>query len=89
MANEPSQKENAKPLPAGNENFLTQKDLKSLREFAREVSYPAGKTIVSRGDLGSAFYLIKTGQLEVILGQGDYRLPLARLEMGASFGEMS
>ncbi|MHC4508391.1 MAG: sigma 54-interacting transcriptional regulator [Planctomycetota bacterium] len=89
MANKPRQNEKEMPMLPDGANVLSKTALKSLLPYAREVSYPAGTTIVRRGDSGSAFYLIISGRVEVILGEGECRLPLARLEEGASFGEMS
>ncbi len=70
-------------------NVLSKAALDSLHPYAREVSYQAKTAIVRRNDPGSAFYMILSGQVEIILGEGDRRLPLARLGEGASFGEMS
>ena len=70
-------------------NVLSKVALDFLRTYADEISCPAETAIVRRNDPGSAFYLILSGQVEIILGQGQRRLPLARLGEGASFGEMS
>lgn len=76
-------------MPPDGVNVLGRSVLQSLRPYAREVSYPAGTTIMHRGDSGSAFYLIVSGEVEVVLGEGDRRLSLARFGEGVSFGEMS
>jgi transcriptional regulator with AAA-type ATPase domain len=75
-------------LPA-NANTLSKAVLKNLYPYAEEVSYPAGDAIVRHGDPGTAFYLVLSGQAEVILCEGERQLPLARLGEGDSFGEMS
>jgi psp operon transcriptional activator len=71
------------------QSVLSKAALISIRPYAQEVSYPAGTTIVHRNDKGSAFYLILSGQVEIILAEGDRRLPMSRLKEGSSFGEMS
>lgn len=71
------------------QNVLSKAALISVRSYAQEVSYPAGTTIVHQNDKGSAFYLILSGQVEIILAEGDRRLPMSRLKKGSSFGEIS
>jgi transcriptional regulator with AAA-type ATPase domain len=87
MATEPNQNESA--MPPDNPGVLSKAALESLHPYAQETSYPAQTTIVRRGDVGSAFYLVVSGRVEVILGQAEHRLPLASLGQGDSFGEMS
>lgn len=61
-----------------------------LRAGGREVSYGDGQTVLHRGEAGAAFYVVLGGAVEVLLeSDGDKPLPLARLDSGASFGEMS
>jgi DNA-binding NtrC family response regulator len=87
--NESSRNNNEISVPPDSSPVLSKKVLESLRSYSREVSYPPGATIVRRGDSGVAFYVIVSGQVEVILGEAERRLPLARLREGDSFGEMS
>ncbi|MHC4396763.1 MAG: sigma 54-interacting transcriptional regulator [Planctomycetota bacterium] len=89
MVTEPNQNRNAVPVPPDSSSVLSKAVVESLRPHAQEVFYSDGAVIVHRGDSGSAFYLIVSGQVEVILGEAERRLPLARLGEGASFGEMS
>ena len=77
------------PVQPGGWSILSKEVLESLRPYSEEVSYPPKTAIVRRGDSGSAFYIIVTGQVEIILGEVGRRLPLAELGEGASFGEMS
>jgi transcriptional regulator with AAA-type ATPase domain len=61
-----------------------------LRAGGREVGYPDSATIIRRGDPGKDFFVLLSGRLDVILpGADGQQLPLAHLEPGASFGEMS
>jgi transcriptional regulator with AAA-type ATPase domain len=70
-------------------NDLDSSAIDSLRAYSREVSYSEGHTVVQRGEPGRKFYLVTSGQLEVLLGDEDRRLRLAQLGAGSSFGEMS
>lgn len=76
-------------VPTNKTNILSKSVLQSLRSYAQEISYPAGETIIHRGDPGAAFYIITSGRAEIILGHDQNQLPLARLSEGASFGEIS
>lgn len=55
----------------------------------RKVSFRAGDTILSEGEAGDSAYLITTGTVEVIVGQGDKARPVGTLGAGELFGEMS
>ena len=89
MVAEPNQSENAKPVSPVGLSVLNKEVLESLRLYSQEVSYSPQTTIVRRGDSGSAFYIIVSGHVEIILGEAERRLSLAHLEEGASFGEMA
>ncbi|MHC4111196.1 MAG: cyclic nucleotide-binding domain-containing protein [Planctomycetota bacterium] len=89
MATEPNQHENTIPTLFNKTNILSKAVLDSLSLYGSEVSYPAGTTIIHRGEQGTSFYVIVSGQVEVVLGEAERRLPLACLGNGASFGEMS
>jgi CRP/FNR family transcriptional regulator, cyclic AMP receptor protein len=64
---------------------LTRRELGHVINASKEVEFPAGRTIVSEGDPGTAFHMILKGKARVTvrgrtktkLGPGDY------------FGEMS
>ena len=61
-----------------------------LRVWGQECDYSDGATIVRRGDPGRAFYIVTSGEAEVVLTSDSVRrLTLARLTPGCSFGEMS
>jgi len=61
-----------------------------LRRNGSERTYRAATTVIHRGEPGRAFFVVLEGELEVLLsGRDGLRLPLARLEPGASFGEMA
>ena len=61
-----------------------------LRSVGQERTFPAGATIIERGDPGRAFYVVRHGEVEIRLAGEDGRhLSLARLGPGSSFGEMA
>jgi CRP-like cAMP-binding protein len=61
-------------------------DMASLEDVAARVvrtQVASGTEIMRQGDLGDLFYVIETGEVEVLVGG----YPVARLERGAGFGE--
>lgn len=64
---------------------LNAKQLKTVVETGRELSYKQGDTIVEEGKMGVGFYMIIDGKVEVRKG-GKV---LATLSKGQFFGEMS
>jgi len=56
-------------------------------DFTLEVS--EGDHIFREGDLGTEMFLIQDGQIEIYTGSGKQEKPLAILERGDFFGEMS
>jgi CRP/FNR family transcriptional regulator, cyclic AMP receptor protein len=71
----------AVPLFAG----LDHKELETIAESGREVSFEAGKKILQQGERGLAFLLILDGSVEV--NKDGKRL--AKLGKGQFFGEMT
>jgi CRP-like cAMP-binding protein len=64
---------------------LSRKELQTIQRSAKEVNFPAGRTIVSEGATGIGFHMIVTGKAKVTL-KGRTR---ATLGAGDYFGEMS
>ena len=52
-----------------------------------ELTYPAGKAVINEGDPGTDFYVIKSGQAEVIKLKEGARTKVAELGPGQYFGE--
>jgi len=74
----------------GGTSFLEDDALAYLRERGDEVTFPAGETILKRGEWGAALWVILDGEVEVVLrapGASDQRL--LRLGPGETFGELA
>jgi len=61
------------------------RELGSLGVFLREVSFPAGREILQKGQSGTGLHVITEGEVKVLVGGGSGR----RLGPGAFFGEIS
>ncbi len=64
---------------------LKEKQLKTIVNAGKELSYDAGRVIVKEGDMGVGFYLILDGKVEVRRGTKI----LSKLGAGQFFGEMA
>ena len=64
---------------------LKEKELKSVLQSGKQLSYPEGRIIVREGEAGVGFYLILDGAVEV-KRKGR---TVAKLGSGNFFGEMS
>src|SRR5438132_715585 len=67
--------------------LLTSEQLLRFAQFGELELYKPGENIVVAGTLGDSCYLVLSGQVEVIPETGG--APLATLEAGEFFGEMS
>jgi CRP-like cAMP-binding protein len=64
--------------------------LKSFAEITREHRYGKGTMIVSEGDPGEALYIVRAGEVKVVLAAEDGReVILGVLGVGAHFGELA
>ena len=66
-------------------NVLTKKEVKKIHDAGKEVSFNAGRTIVSEGETAVGFHLILKGKAKVTVN-GRLRTKLAP---GDYFGEMA
>ena len=64
---------------------LDSKQLKTVADSGKEISYNSGDTIVEEGTMGVGFYMVIDGKVEVRKGTRT----LAKLSRGQFFGEMS
>jgi small-conductance mechanosensitive channel/CRP-like cAMP-binding protein len=70
-----------RPLPAD--------DRRQLAGALEERMYGPGEVIVEEGGVGSAFFIIASGSVEVTVLQNGRQVPVATLSAGDFFGEMS
>lgn len=69
---------------------LDRKDLQSLREIAREHTFPAGARIFSENDLGDGLFVIRKGEVEIAHIFGEQRTYVfSKFGPGEIFGEMA
>ena len=69
---------------------LSQQDLIRLLEAAEKCTFDAGEAILRQGSNGAYLYIIIEGQVSVMKTAPGHRArELAKLDAGASFGEMS
>ena len=66
-------------------NVLNKKEIKKIHDAGKEVSFRAGRTIVTEGETGVGFHLILKGKAKVTVN-GRVR---AKLGPGDYFGEMA
>jgi CRP/FNR family cyclic AMP-dependent transcriptional regulator len=64
---------------------LSPEQLATIAEIATEVSFPAGRVIARQGEIGTGFFVVVAGAVEVVR-DGE---TLARLGPGEFFGELS
>jgi CRP-like cAMP-binding protein len=69
-----------------NLNFAETQSLSRLSHYERRKK---GEVIIEEGSLGQALYLIQSGQVRVMKGQGEGAEELAELGPSELFGEMS
>jgi transcriptional regulator with AAA-type ATPase domain/polyferredoxin len=79
-------KKQESPAPTG----FSEEVIQYLRAGGKEISFSEGDVIIHRGDPGTAFYVILSGEIEVrLVGEENRCLTLARMGPHASFGEMA
>jgi len=65
--------------------------LERLASLSKSCQYLSGEVIIRQGDVGHEFYIVRAGQVSVLLGRGAEGsvAEIARLGPGKFFGEMS
>ena len=86
-------------MPSGPMNVLAQSELcrglieneiRTLHALSEELQAAAGQVLFREGDAGDALYLVISGEMEVLKGDGNGRdRQLATVGRGAVLGEMS
>ena len=69
---------------------LGAKSLVKLIPFLEPQHYPKGSAIVLEGEVGDSFYIIRSGNVEVVVnGEGGKEISIAELGAKEGFGEMA
>ena len=69
---------------------LGPKSLVKIMPALEGTTYPKGTRIVTQGEQGDSFYIIRSGKVQVVLeGTGNSKIPVASLGPKEGFGEMS
>lgn len=68
---------------------LSEKQLYEVFRALETVSYQAGEIIYKRGDAPSHIYIIRSGEVRIIVDEDDKSLELASFKTGDCFGETS
>ncbi len=68
---------------------LTDEQVDTLAESARERPYAPGELIIRQGDEGDELFIVQRGEVVVSLGAESEAVEIARLRSGSFFGEMS
>jgi uncharacterized membrane protein len=68
---------------------LEDDDLHALANKLREVTVDAGQRVFAQGDEGDAMYVIETGAVDIVAGQGKQQVTLASLFKQQYFGELA
>jgi|TARA_Y100000310_G_scaffold345281_1_gene463378 CRP-like cAMP-binding protein len=68
-------------------DFLEPANIQSLFSHFEEVEYEEGDRVITQGEVGDYFYVIKSGRAKVEYTAGSEPVLLAELDPGAFFGE--
>lgn len=69
---------------------LSDADLEALSQTLQRRSYKAGKMVFAQGDMGTAMYIVESGDVNIHLaGEGSRRISLKDIARGEFFGELS
>jgi len=69
---------------------LIENEIRTLHALSEELQAAAGQVLFREGDAGDALYLVISGEMEVLKGDGNGRdRQLATVGRGAVLGEMS
>ena len=69
--------------------LLDAEALRSLAEHAQKRVYLPGEQVVREGEPGEEFFVVMEGEADVVIKTGDQTTPVAILQKGQFFGEMS
>ena len=64
-------------------------DIKQVAALAQEESFSDGVTIVREGDIGDVMFIIISGEVRILITQGQKEMEIARRKAGEYVGEMA
>ena len=64
-------------------------DIKQVAALAQEESFSEGVNIVQEGDIGDVLFIILSGEVRVLVTQGQKEVEIARRKAGEYVGEMA
>lgn len=70
-------------------NGFTDEELLELAQAMRTRNFTAGQIIFEQGDAGRAMYVVRSGQVNIHLGEGTSRISLKNARAGEFFGELA
>ena len=68
---------------------LSPSDIKQVAALAQEESFSDGATLVREGEIGDIMFVIVSGEVRVLMTQGQKQVELARRKAGEFVGEMA
>ena len=68
---------------------LAPADIKQVAALGQEESFSDGVTIVKEGDIGDVMFIILSGEVRVLVAQGQKEVEIARRKAGEYVGEMA
>lgn len=68
---------------------LSPADIKQVAALAQEESFPDGVSIVREGEIGDVMFIIISGEVRVLITQGQKEVELAKRKAGEYVGEMA
>lgn len=68
---------------------LSPGDIKQVAVLAQEELFPDGESIVREGEIGDLMFIIVSGEVRVLMTQGQKEVELARRKAGEYVGEMA
>lgn len=68
---------------------LTPGDIKQVASLAQEESFSDGVTMVQEGEIGDLMFIIISGEVRILVTQGQKEMEIARRKAGEYVGEMA
>lgn len=69
--------------------YLSELELKEIKNYSARITYDRGELVFSEGDLVGSFYIIESGYVSIFINKGGREEQICILEPGDYFGEMA